>query len=56
MERLTGARLERSWLEQPHRCVDISGTDHVSLPSLEAYRSFVRQALGAWWRDLRGKR
>lgn len=56
VERLTGAHLERSWLERPHRCAVVPGADEVMLPSVEDYRSFVRQALGAWWRDLRRKR
>ena len=54
--RLTGIHLERGWLERPHRCVDVPDTEHVALPTVEQYRSFVRQALRAWWRDLRGKR
>jgi hypothetical protein len=56
VERLIGAHLEQSWLGQPHRCADVTDADEVTLPSVESYRSFVRQALGAWWRDLRGKR
>jgi hypothetical protein len=54
--RLIGPRLERSWLERPHRCADVQDADEVALPSVEDYRSFVRQALDAWWRGLRGKR
>ena len=56
VERLTGIRLERRWLERPHRCVDVPDTEPVALPRVEEYRSFVRQALRAWWRDLRGQR
>ena len=56
VERLTGIHLERRWLERPHRCVDVPDSEQVALPTVEGYRSFVRQALRAWWRDLRGRR
>ena len=56
VERLTGIHLERRWLERPHCCLDVPDSEQVTLPTVEGYRSFVRQALRAWWRDLHRKR
>jgi len=55
LERLTGVRVERSWLERPHRCFDVPDPESAPL-SVGAYTSFVRQALRAWWRSLLGRR
>jgi len=54
LERLTGTRLGRGWLEQPHRCLDVPDLQP-GVFSQEVYRSLVRQALRSWWRRFRGK-
>lgn len=56
VERLTGVRLDRAWIERPHRSVEVPGADVVTPLSLESYGSFIRQALRSWWRAFRGKR